>query len=109
MSKLYPTKLYPYADSAITPGFYAGDRAWGDMQMVCNVRRTGRYLAAHYNTEVYAYNFLRRQGNSPFVCESCRLAAARLFARECRPCARPTCATYRSHDLPLGSGPARGL
>ena len=41
IEQLYPRSLYPYASATATAGFYAGDRAWGDMQMVCNVGRAG--------------------------------------------------------------------
>ena len=52
IERLYPTSLFPYADGTTTSQWWAVNRAWGDMQMACNVRRAAGYMAHHGNDQV---------------------------------------------------------
>eukprot|EP01052_Picozoa_sp_SAG31_P018173 SAG31_NODE_1275_length_9050_cov_1.986929_2_plen_551_part_00 len=67
IERLYPSSLYPYADENITWQWWAVNRAWGDMQMACNVQRAARYMRTHGNNDIYAYFFDRMNAEDKTV------------------------------------------
>lgn len=67
IERLYPAALYPYADEKNTAQWWAVNRAWGDMQMACNVERSAGYMRGHGNDQIYAYFFDRMNADDNAV------------------------------------------